>query len=102
MGFLLVSFKVKKQLVAKLPFSVSKESLMMVTVLCNAPEESLNSKDNVICAIIPAWTVVEVNPTNALLVEQVRKISSCSFFCFLGLEVPFSLSFQGQLLEQIK
>lgn len=95
MGFLLVSFEVKEQLVAKLPFSVSKESLTMVTVLCNAPEGSFSSKDNVICAIIPAWTAVEVNPTNALLVEQVRKISSCSFFCVLGLKVPFSLCFQG-------
>lgn len=90
--FLLVSFKFKEEVVAEfviMPLSASKESLTMVAVLCNAPEESLNSKDNVICAIIPAWTVVEVNLTNAPLVEQVRKISSCSFFPFLGLQVPF-------------
>ncbi|KAJ7423631.1 hypothetical protein BTVI_09195 [Pitangus sulphuratus] len=42
----------------------------MVAVLYNALEESLNSKDNVICAIIPAWIAVEVNLTNAPLVEQ--------------------------------
>jgi len=73
----------------------------MVTVLFNARTESLNSKDNVICAIIPAWNAMEVNLTNAPLVEQVRKISSCSFFPFLDLEVPFSLCSQSQL-EQLK
>lgn len=85
-----------------MPLSASKESLMMVAALYNAPEESLNSRDNVIFAIIPAWTAVEVNLTNAPLVEQVRRISHCSFFPFLGLEVPFSLCSQGQLLEPIK
>lgn len=101
MGFLLAFFK--EQIVAKfviMPLSATKESLTMVAVLCNVPEESLNSKDNVICAIIPAWTAVEVNLTNALLVEQVRKISSCSFFPFQGLPVSFSLC--SQLLELIK
>lgn len=57
---------------------------MMVAVLCNAPKESLNSMDSAICAIIPAWTAEEVSLTNAPLVGQVRKISTCSFS-------PFSL-----------
>lgn len=54
-----------------MPLSASKESLTMVAVLCNAPEESLSSRDNVIFAITPAQTAVEVNLTNAPLVEQV-------------------------------
>lgn len=101
----LVFFKFKEWVVAEfviMPLSASKESLMMVAVLCNAPEESLNSRDNVIFAITPARTAVEVNLTNAPLVEQVWRISPCSFFPFLGLEVLFSLCSQGHLLEPIK
>lgn len=69
-----MSFSFKEQLVTKfviMPLSSLKESLMMAAVLCNAPEESLNSNSIVTCAIIPAWTAVEVNLTNAPLVEQV-------------------------------
>lgn len=62
-----------------MPLCSSKDSLTMVVVLRNAPGESSNSKSNVICAIIPARTAVEVNLTNALLVEEVRKISYIFF-----------------------
>lgn len=63
-----------------MPLSSLKESSMMVAVLCNALEESLNSNSNATCAIIPAWTAVEVNLTNAPLVEQVSKIFFCQLF----------------------
>ncbi|KAI1239706.1 Proprotein convertase subtilisin/kexin type 5, partial [Lamprotornis superbus] len=49
-----------------------QDSLMMAAVLSNAPEESLNSNSSVTCAITPAWTAMEVNLTNAPLVEQCR------------------------------
>lgn len=74
----------------------------MATVLCNVPEESLNSNSSVTYAIIPAWTAVEVNLTNAPLVEQVSKISFASFFPSLGLQILLSLSSQGELLDPIK
>lgn len=102
--FLSVHSKFKEQVIGEfviMPPCASKDSLMMVAVLYNAPEESLNSKGNVICAITPAWTAVEMNLTNAPLVEQVRKISSCSFFPLLGIQVSFLLCFQD-LLEPAK
>lgn len=59
-----------------------QDSLTVVVVLCNAPGENLNSKSNVICAITPAGTAVEVNLTNALLVEQTDE--GWTVFCTVG------------------